>query len=50
MQKLKYLHNNPMAEHWDLVQDPYDDKYSSARYHGMIEKNFDFLKDLLEEF
>jgi putative transposase len=50
MQKLKYIHNNPMAEHWNLVQDPCDYKYSSACYYEMNEKNFEFLKDLLEEF
>jgi hypothetical protein len=50
MQKLKYIHNNPMAEHWNLVQNPYDYKYSSARYYDVNEKSFEFLKDLLEEF
>ena len=50
MQKLKYIHNNPLAEHWNLVSDPTDYRYSSARYYEINEKNFDFLKDLLEEF
>jgi putative transposase len=50
MQKLKYIHNNPMAEHWNLVKNPCDYKYSSARYYEMNEKNFEFLKDLFEEF
>ncbi len=50
MQKLKYIHNNPLAEHWSLVKDPSDYKYSSARYYEMNEKNFAFLKDLLCEF
>jgi putative transposase len=49
MQKLNYLHNNPLAEHWNLVKDPCDYKYSSARYYELNEKNFPFLKDLLEE-
>jgi hypothetical protein len=39
-----------MAEHWNLVQNPYDYKYSSARYYDVNEKSFEFLKDLLEEF
>jgi REP element-mobilizing transposase RayT len=50
MQKLKYIHNNPMAEHWNLVQVPCDYKYSSARYYDLNEKSFEFLKDLLAEF
>jgi REP element-mobilizing transposase RayT len=50
LQKLNYIHNNPLAEHWNLVKDPCDYKYSSARYYEMNEKNFEFLKDLLEEF
>jgi putative transposase len=27
MQKLNYLHNNPLKEHWNLVKDPCDYKY-----------------------
>jgi putative transposase len=49
-QKLDYIHNNPLAEHWRLVKDPCDYKYSSARYYEMNEKNFSFLKDLRDEF
>jgi putative transposase len=48
MQKLNYLHNNPLKEHWNLVKDPCDYKYSSARYYELNEKTFPFLKDLLE--
>ena len=29
-QKLNYIHANPLAEHWQLVTDPCDYKYSSA--------------------
>ncbi len=49
MQKLSYLHNNPLKEHWNLAKDPCDYKYSSARYYELNEKNFPFLKDLLQE-
>jgi REP element-mobilizing transposase RayT len=49
MQKLTYIHNNPLKEHWNLAKDPCDYKYSSARYYELDEKNFPFLKDLLEE-
>ena len=50
VQKLKYMHYNPLAEHWQLVKDPCDYKYSSSRYYELDEKNFPFLKDLYEEF
>lgn len=49
-QKLKYIHYNPLAEHWQLVKDPCDYKYSSAKYYELNEKNFSFLKDLWEVF
>ena len=49
MQKLNYIHNNPLQEHWNLVKDPCDYKYSSARYYELNEKNFAFLKDLFAE-
>jgi putative transposase len=48
VQKLKYIHYNPLAAHWQLVKDPCDYKYSSARYYEMNDKNFNFLKDLWE--
>lgn len=49
-QKLKYIHNNPLAEHWQLAVHPCDYKYSSARYYELNEKNFVFLRDLWEVF
>ena len=48
LQKLNYIHRNPLAEHWSLVKDPCDYKYSSARYYELNKKNFSFLKDLWE--
>ena len=48
LQKLKYIHNNPLSEHWQLAKDPCDYKYSSAKYYELNEKNFSFLKDLWE--
>ena len=32
-QKLEYIHNNPMQEHWQLVVDPADYPYSSAGFY-----------------
>ena len=49
-QKLDYLHNNPLAEHWQLVKDPCDYKYSSAKFYEKGIKEFSFLEDLREEF
>lgn len=49
MQKLNYLHNNPLQEHWNLAKDPCDYKYSSAVYYELNKKNYPFLKDLWEE-
>jgi len=48
LQKLNYIHNNPLKEHWNLVKDSSDYKYSSAKYYELYEKNFHFLKDLCE--
>ena len=46
-QKLKYIHHNPLAEHWQLVKDPCEYKYSSARYYELNEKNFSFFERLM---
>lgn len=48
VQKLKYIHNNPLAGHWKLADDPCGYKYSSAIYYEMNEKNFSFLSDLYD--
>ena len=32
-QKLTYIHNNPLQEHWRLVDDPKAYKYSSANFY-----------------
>ena len=49
-QKLNYIHNNPLARHWQLALDPCDYKYSSAKFYEIGIKEFEFLKDLREEF
>ncbi|GBL35328.1 hypothetical protein EMGBS15_09230 [Filimonas sp.] len=50
LQKLAYIHSNPLASHWNLANSPSDYYYSSAKYYERDQKNFDFLKDLLLEF
>jgi putative transposase len=42
MQKLNYIHNNPVKA--SLCQYPEEYKYSSARFYMMNERNWDFLK------
>jgi hypothetical protein len=49
-QKLDYIHNNPLAEHWQLAVEPSGYLYSSAGYYEGLDHPFSFLKDLREEF
>ena len=49
-QKLDYIHANPVSGRWQLVEDFCDYKYSTARYYHLGIKDFDFIKDLREEF
>lgn len=49
-QKLDYLHWNPLAGKWQLVKDPCDYFYSSAKFYEMGVRTFAFLKDLRDEF
>ncbi|MFT3946258.1 MAG: transposase [Agriterribacter sp.] len=49
-QKLDYLHRNPTAKHWRLADDYLNYTYSSARFYELDIKEYDFLKDLREEF
>jgi len=50
VQKMDYIHLNPMAEHWSLVTDPCDYRYSTARFYENGIKDFGFIKDLQDEF
>jgi REP element-mobilizing transposase RayT len=45
LQKLEYIHNNPLQKHWNLAKRPIDYEYSSARFYETGEKNFAFLYD-----
>ncbi len=49
-QKLDYIHCNPLAEHWQLADDPADYFYSTAGYYEKGIKNYPFIKDLRDEF
>lgn len=46
LQKLNYIHQNPLAKHWKLVQKPSDYKYSSAKFYETGNSEFPFLKNL----
>ncbi len=49
-QKLNYIQYNPLQEHWHLVKDPCEYKYSSAAYYEDGRSDFLFLKDLRLQF
>ena len=44
-QKLEYIHNNPLQDKWQLVNDPVDYKYSSASFYELGIDNFGILTD-----
>jgi REP element-mobilizing transposase RayT len=48
IQKLDYIHNNPLQQKWGLCDIPEGYKYSSARYYMQIESEFDFLKHYVD--
>ncbi len=50
VQKLNYIHNNPVAAHWQLCNYPTDYPYSSAAYYEDGEDKFGFLKNLFDYF
>ena len=50
LQKLHYIHLNPTAGCWQLVGDPCDYYFSSAGFYEMNKSNFNFLKDVRNEF
>jgi len=43
MQKLEYIHNNPLQEKWQLCELPEDYKYSSARFYATGSDEFDLI-------
>jgi hypothetical protein len=49
VQKLNYMHANPVSGKWNLVKEYTDYKWSSARYYDMgIQNEFDFLVHFME--
>ena len=47
-QKLHYLHNNPLAERWQLCISPENYHYSSARFYETGKDDFGFLKHIAD--
>ncbi len=45
LQKLNYIHMNPLQEKWSLVDDPGKYEYSSAKFYETGIQTFDFLHD-----
>jgi hypothetical protein len=43
MQKLDYIHNNPLQPKWTLAMHPEDYRYSSARYYQTGEDEFELI-------
>jgi putative transposase len=50
LQKLEYIHNNPMAMRWNLCTNPDSYYYSSARFYQDGVDEFGFLCHLSEAF
>ena len=44
IQKLNYIHLNPLSKHWNLASEPSEYWFSSALYYEKNEKLFPFLK------
>ncbi len=44
MQKLEYVHNNPIQPKWNLAIHPEEYEWSSARFYLTGNRNFDFLR------
>ena len=49
-QKLHYLHDNPLQEHWGLAKHPAEYKYSSAAFYETGKPCILRLTDIREEF
>ncbi len=50
LQKLHYIHMNPLSPHWQLVTDPADYLWSSAKFYERSINEFVFLKSIWEVF
>ena len=46
-QKINYIHNNPLQEKWNLVNEASDYFYSSAKFYELDDTSFSFLEDFV---
>jgi REP element-mobilizing transposase RayT len=49
-QKIKYIHLNPLQEHWNLANKPEDYVWSSAKFYETGHDEFQILTDYRERF
>lgn len=50
VQKLEYIHNNPLHERWNLAERPEQYAWSSAAYYELNEDKYGFLTHYMERF
>jgi REP element-mobilizing transposase RayT len=50
LQKIGYIHENPLQEKWRLVENEDDYKWSSAKFYTHGGSSFDFLTHISEAF
>jgi len=50
IQKLNYIHANPLAGKWHLADDPCAYQFSSASFYAGMGTEYKWLKNLYEEF
>ena len=50
IQKLDYMHNNPLQEHWRLASSPTGYKYSSASFYESGKDEFNMLTHFMDRF
>ena len=49
LQKLNYMHYNPIQEHWKLCNAPEEYRYSSASFYEMQQDEFKIVTHYLED-
>ena len=50
MQKLDYMHSNPLQPHWILCNNPGDYRFSSGRFYESNMDEFNLLTNVMEVF
>jgi putative transposase len=48
LQKLDYIHNNPLQDKWKLCDKPEDYRFSSAAYYIYDKSEWDFISHYYE--